>query len=236
MASSQLASTSTGKRKIEIKKVELPTKRHVTFSKRKLGLFNKVTELSILCHAETALIIISQNNKLYSCGYPNVDHVLHRFMVGGSPTRMAEHESLEALRLEYEATQNQAKEEKKRLKEMKDEQESNNGGGFPCWWNNSVEEMDLDSVEQFKICLEGMKINLVAALEQKMLGAAPSNPSLVNKPIPLSTVAPKIEPQNTTSLGIQGYGDQGQVQGYWGNDGAVTQYSSLFPTSGCGHY
>ncbi|KAJ1408310.1 hypothetical protein SESBI_23591 [Sesbania bispinosa] len=77
----------TRRRKIEIKKVEELNKRHVTFSKRKLGLFNKVTELSILCQAETALIVTSPNGKLYACGYPNPDTVIKRFLTQGPPLR-----------------------------------------------------------------------------------------------------------------------------------------------------
>ncbi|KAK7310810.1 hypothetical protein RJT34_08553 [Clitoria ternatea] len=170
MASCSAAAT-TRRQKIEMKKVEQRSKRHVTFSKRKLGLFNKLTELSILCHAETALIIISPNGNLYSAGYPDADTVLRRYITGGSPsTTMMDLQSLETFRLEYEATQNEANQEKKRLQEMKEEQKDGDKCSFPCWWNQSVEEIDnSEDVEQFKVCLESLKINLVAAVEQKMM-------------------------------------------------------------------
>ncbi|CAN6701390.1 unnamed protein product [Malus baccata var. baccata] len=47
---------SKSRRSVEIKKVEDKNKRHVTFSKRKRGLFNKTAELIVLTGAETAAI------------------------------------------------------------------------------------------------------------------------------------------------------------------------------------
>ena len=47
-----------GKSKIEIKKVEQASKRLVTFSKRKLGLFLKASELSLLCDSHIANVTL----------------------------------------------------------------------------------------------------------------------------------------------------------------------------------
>ncbi|CAI0418886.1 unnamed protein product [Linum tenue] len=70
---------SKGRQKIEIKKVENDPHRHVTFSKRKNGLFKKATELSTLCGSQLAVILFSQHHKVFSCGRPDVDSVLRRF-------------------------------------------------------------------------------------------------------------------------------------------------------------
>ncbi|KAA8539860.1 hypothetical protein F0562_026552 [Nyssa sinensis] len=51
--------------KIQMKRIENATSRQVTFSKRRNGLLKKAHELSVLCDAEVALIIFSQNGKLY---------------------------------------------------------------------------------------------------------------------------------------------------------------------------
>jgi hypothetical protein len=72
--------TSKGRQKIEIKKVEKESNRYVTFSKRKNGLFKKATELSTLCGAEIAVIVFSEHRKLFSCGQPDVDKVLDRYL------------------------------------------------------------------------------------------------------------------------------------------------------------
>ena len=54
-----------GRGKIEIKKIENPTNRQVTYSKRRLGLMKKAKELTVLCDAEVALIVFSSRGRLY---------------------------------------------------------------------------------------------------------------------------------------------------------------------------
>ncbi|CAK9878219.1 unnamed protein product [Sphagnum jensenii] len=54
-----------GRGKIEIKRIENPTSRQVTFSKRRGGLLKKAHELAVLCDAEVALIIFSSTGKLF---------------------------------------------------------------------------------------------------------------------------------------------------------------------------
>ncbi|RDY09209.1 MADS-box protein AGL42, partial [Mucuna pruriens] len=51
--------------KIQMKKIENATSRQVTFSKRRSGLLKKAYELSVLCDAEVAVIVFSQNGRLY---------------------------------------------------------------------------------------------------------------------------------------------------------------------------
>uniref|UniRef100_A0ACD5T913 Uncharacterized protein n=1 Tax=Avena sativa TaxID=4498 RepID=A0ACD5T913_AVESA len=63
---------STGRKKIEIKLIECEDARQVCFSKRRKGLFNKATELAVMCGVEVAAI-------LFSYGHPSVESVLDRF-------------------------------------------------------------------------------------------------------------------------------------------------------------
>ncbi|KAF8008632.1 hypothetical protein BT93_K2330 [Corymbia citriodora subsp. variegata] len=51
--------------KIQMRRIENPTSRQVTFSKRRNGLLKKAYELSVLCEAEIAVIIFSQKGRLY---------------------------------------------------------------------------------------------------------------------------------------------------------------------------
>ncbi|XP_028773922.1 MADS-box protein AGL72-like [Neltuma alba] len=84
MASSSSPKTTRkpgkGRSKIEIKKVEQTSKRFVTFSKRKLGLFRKAAELSLLCDSQIAVVVFSQFGKVYSSGYPDPDAVIRRYL------------------------------------------------------------------------------------------------------------------------------------------------------------
>ncbi|KAG8095717.1 hypothetical protein GUJ93_ZPchr0013g35639 [Zizania palustris] len=51
--------------KTQMKRIENPTSRQVTFSKRRNGLLKKAFELSVLCDAEVVLIVFSPRGKLY---------------------------------------------------------------------------------------------------------------------------------------------------------------------------
>ncbi|KAH6763836.1 AGAMOUS-like 12 [Perilla frutescens var. frutescens] len=51
--------------KIQMKRIENPVHRQVTFCKRRAGLLKKAKELSVLCDAEIGLFIFSPHGKLY---------------------------------------------------------------------------------------------------------------------------------------------------------------------------
>uniref|UniRef100_A0AAU7LJ92 MADS7 n=1 Tax=Hippophae rhamnoides TaxID=193516 RepID=A0AAU7LJ92_9ROSA len=51
--------------KVQMKKIENPVHRQVTFCKRRTGLFKKAKELSVLCDAEIGVFVYSSQGKLY---------------------------------------------------------------------------------------------------------------------------------------------------------------------------
>nr|AIZ95403.1 MADS7 [Apostasia odorata] len=73
---------SSGRRKIEIKKIENEDARHVSFSKRRSGLFTKACDLATLCGVELALVVYSAAGNPYSFGSPTVESVVDRFLAG----------------------------------------------------------------------------------------------------------------------------------------------------------
>ena len=68
-----------GKNKIEIKKIENSNSRQVCFSKRRMGIFKKASELAILCGAEIAIIVYSPAGKAFTFGSPDIDFVLDKY-------------------------------------------------------------------------------------------------------------------------------------------------------------
>eukprot|EP00184_Porphyridium_aerugineum_P006561 CAMPEP_0184696892 /NCGR_PEP_ID=MMETSP0313-20130426/4048_1 /TAXON_ID=2792 /ORGANISM="Porphyridium aerugineum, Strain SAG 1380-2" /LENGTH=364 /DNA_ID=CAMNT_0027155613 /DNA_START=134 /DNA_END=1228 /DNA_ORIENTATION=- len=54
----------SGKRKIQIRRIENERARAVTFSKRKNGLLKKAMELAVLCDCEVSVMIFTKNGKL----------------------------------------------------------------------------------------------------------------------------------------------------------------------------
>jgi len=62
-----------------MKRIENATSRQVTFSKRRNGLLKKAFELSVLCDAEVALIVISPRGKLYEFASASVQKTIERY-------------------------------------------------------------------------------------------------------------------------------------------------------------
>ncbi|KAL6123292.1 hypothetical protein ACLB2K_075814 [Fragaria x ananassa] len=60
-----------GRGKVVMKRIENKINRQVTFSKRRLGLFKKAQELSVLCDAQVALIVFSSRGKLFDFASTN---------------------------------------------------------------------------------------------------------------------------------------------------------------------
>ncbi|EOA15711.1 hypothetical protein CARUB_v10006544mg [Capsella rubella] len=67
--------------KIEIKRIENVTSRQVTFSKRRKGLLKKAHELSILCDAQVAAIVFSQNGRLYDFASSDMTKIMERYEI-----------------------------------------------------------------------------------------------------------------------------------------------------------
>ncbi|GAU51681.1 hypothetical protein TSUD_414950 [Trifolium subterraneum] len=159
----------------EIKNAEKPNKSHMMFSKGTIGIFNKVTELSILCNAKTALVVTSPNNELHTCGYPNCDAIIQQFLTGKDTIedneKKKQEEIVETLRLEYEVIEDELKkltEEEKNLQAINDEA-TKSGSILSCWWNDPIEDMDLESLVEFKTSLEKLRLNLGSAEDEKKL-------------------------------------------------------------------
>ncbi|KAE8725813.1 MADS-box protein FLOWERING LOCUS C [Hibiscus syriacus] len=66
--------SSRGRQRIEIKKLENESKRQVTFSKRRKGLFKKAKALSTLCGVEVGIVTISKSGRFYATD--NIDAIL----------------------------------------------------------------------------------------------------------------------------------------------------------------
>ncbi|MBA0664506.1 hypothetical protein Goklo_004492 [Gossypium klotzschianum] len=69
-----------GKRKIKIKIIKDKDNRLISFSKRCLGIYKKISELSTLCGGEILFIIFSPIGKPYSLGYPSHEYVAKNFL------------------------------------------------------------------------------------------------------------------------------------------------------------
>ncbi|XP_056845706.1 agamous-like MADS-box protein AGL29 [Raphanus sativus] len=69
----------------------------VTFSKRKNGIYNKLSELSILCGADVGFLIYSGSGKPFTFGSPSFDVVAQRFLHGNHPSGIINGEGYSSL-------------------------------------------------------------------------------------------------------------------------------------------
>ncbi|KAM5574656.1 agamous-like MADS-box protein MADS3 [Rosa sericea] len=103
-----------GRGKVELKRIENKINRQVTFSKRRLGLFKKAQELSVLCDAQVALIVSSSRGKVFDFASTNdVNEILNRYQQScySSQDNVAENETqnlyqeVSRLKVKYESLQ-----------------------------------------------------------------------------------------------------------------------------------
>uniref|UniRef100_A0A9I9DMM2 Aspartic proteinase CDR1-like n=1 Tax=Cucumis melo TaxID=3656 RepID=A0A9I9DMM2_CUCME len=166
---------SSGRQKIEIKKLNVKSRRQVTFSKRRAGLFNKAAELSILSGAEIAILVFSSTGKIYTFGHPNVDMLIDRFLTSNFvPTKPAEaYLPLEELNRDLKDATAEFEIEKMRAERMR------NTGGF--WWDETeMECMGIEELKRFRSSLMELrgkvaeKVEELAAVNQEVLITSPS--------------------------------------------------------------
>ncbi|KAG6746341.1 hypothetical protein POTOM_050881 [Populus tomentosa] len=84
--------------KIAITRIENRAARQVTFSKRRVGLFKKTRELSVLCDAEIGLIVFSSNGKLseFCSESSSIPHIIKRYEISRG-MRVSESNDLEQI-------------------------------------------------------------------------------------------------------------------------------------------
>ncbi|KNA20917.1 hypothetical protein SOVF_047830 [Spinacia oleracea] len=157
---------SNGRRKIPIERITDPNRKHVTFSKRRIGLFKKGSELCALCGVEMAILTFSERGKLFCFGHPNSDSVIHRYLTCGSRC-LNERDECE-LNLMLQEKNRQHKEIKRKIDEKKkfnDHYKKKEDCGF--WWEEAnVNEMGLNELEQFKGCLMELRNNVAKKADE----------------------------------------------------------------------
>ncbi|XP_047964781.1 agamous-like MADS-box protein AGL62 [Salvia hispanica] len=147
--------TMQGRKKIEIKKIECLSSRQVTFSKRRSGLFKKASELCVLSGAEIAIIVHSLGKRLFSFGHPSADAVVDRYLGGGN-SDAAEVDTREFNR-HYSDVSRKVEAEKKRRDVIEEEKRAE---GDVLWWDEDVEGVELDELEQYAAALEDLLRNV----------------------------------------------------------------------------
>ncbi|OEL20482.1 hypothetical protein BAE44_0018502 [Dichanthelium oligosanthes] len=173
--------TSQGRKRIDIAFIKDPARRMVTFSKRKSGLLNKASELSLLCGARVAVIVFSAAGRPFEFGSPSLDHVLRRF----APLPAGDEDGLgfpdDAIygdeREAVEVTARRVKEVKARVAEEESRMAAVGkkvlgASAGRVWWEADVEALGEEELREFARALRRLRDNVRRHADKLMLTPA----------------------------------------------------------------
>ncbi|GFP88668.1 agamous-like mads-box protein agl61 [Phtheirospermum japonicum] len=163
-----------------MEKIKSDTNRQVTFSKRRVGLFKKASELHTLCGGENAVVVFSPSNKPHSFAAPNIqtitDRFLNQFALGGTRFNQTppahDNPITRQLNLELSNLEMRLEEEKRKKKEHERIRKANpNQIGYPP----NLDLLDFDQLQALRNNLVGLKHTLDTLMtESKRKGTDPN--------------------------------------------------------------
>lgn len=176
-----------GRRKTAIKPIDNQNSRHVTFSKRRLGLFKKASELCILTGAEIVIFVQSlKRQHLFTFGHPSADAVIDRYITGISSSSLSssttDEFNLQQNNQYYSHMCKDLEAEKKKKENIEEEKlvniDDNNNGGY--WWNEPIDTKGIDELEEFMVALENLKKNVTTRVDELSMlnGSSSSNSTM----------------------------------------------------------
>ncbi|KAF6139483.1 hypothetical protein GIB67_033162 [Kingdonia uniflora] len=171
-----------GRCKITIEHINEKSKRQVTFSKRRQGIFSKATELSKLTGADVAIITFSPGGRPFTFSNKPVESILDRFLnqdhyipalVNTSSTCSTSVYEEERLVRQYMDEIRVLEAEKKREEDIqKANRMGREGSGF--WWEGVVScETSLEELEKMRDAMVEVKSKIEKRVEE-MSGVAVS--------------------------------------------------------------
>jgi hypothetical protein len=141
----------TGRKKVEMKKIESKSSLIVTFCKRRNGLFKKASEFcNLYDDASLAIVVLSPNQRPYSFGHPDVKTVVDQYL--------GDQESSERNNIS-------CSEDTHGKNNMDCDNINEEGEG--CWWERSVEDMNLEELQKFRASLETLKNNVAMRVREE---------------------------------------------------------------------
>ncbi|KAL4576501.1 hypothetical protein LXL04_012596 [Taraxacum kok-saghyz] len=173
---------SLGRQKIKIAQIQKKSDLQVTFSKRRVGLFKKASELCTLCGVEIAIIVFSPARKVYSFGHPKVESIVDRLLTRNPNLNSTNLHLVEAhmiasipdLNVQQTHMRDELEAEKKRSQTL-DEMRKASQSQF--WWEAPIEDLNLSELEQLKDSMEELKKTIVIQANKLFLENSSSVPN-----------------------------------------------------------
>ncbi|KAA8519519.1 hypothetical protein F0562_013775 [Nyssa sinensis] len=144
--------------------------------KRRAGFFNKVAQSSAMCGTVVVVFVMSPAKKVYAFGNLSTDSVIDRFFSGNSyPTRSSPlQDSRHVLHssMKYLEAVGKLETEKKQEKVV---EESKAAAGCGFWWDEPIDGLGLDELEQYMASLEVVKKKVRTRAEEIAMTSASSS-------------------------------------------------------------
>ncbi|KAM3360163.1 hypothetical protein P3S68_019875 [Capsicum galapagoense] len=176
-----------GRRKTAIKPIDNQNSRHVTFSKRRLRLSKKASELCILTGAEIVILVQSlKRQRLFTFGHPSADAVIDHYITGISSSSLSslttDEFNLQQNNQYYSHMCKDLEAEKKKKENIEEEKlvniDDNNNRGY--WWNEPIDTKGIDELEEFMVALEYLKRKVTTRVDELSMlnGSSSSNSTM----------------------------------------------------------
>ncbi|CAH1443195.1 unnamed protein product [Lactuca virosa] len=178
----RLPKGGSGRKKIQLKRIENEKERAVTLTKRYGGLFKKANELATLCGVQIAIIVFSLSGKPLSFGSPGVPFIINKFLNLNQPDQQPDdfiarfkksyNESrLQNLNQELDELNEQLANEKKRGQMLKEHLKATLG----CeTYEEYIGSLGIHGLMQLRSKLDEMKQHIERS-DDEIIGASSSN-------------------------------------------------------------
>ncbi|WCJ34155.1 MADS-box transcription factor family protein [Euphorbia peplus] len=132
----------TGRKKIDIKKIENKQHLKTTFTKRRKGLFKKVEQFCTTSGIDAAVFTFSPYGRAYAVGNPSVNSVIERFYAEDAVNIVLPSAAVEEVG-----------------------EEANEESDSEFWWKKPAKDIAVCEIDQFRESLTDFKTNLIHRIE-----------------------------------------------------------------------
>ncbi|GFP94443.1 agamous-like mads-box protein agl61 [Phtheirospermum japonicum] len=167
---------SRGRQRIPMRRINTPDDLYATFSKRRLGLYKKASELSTLCAADVGIIIFSPTNNPFSFWHPSLESVIEQYRNPNQPlddqARVVEANT--RARIEYlNMRLDEVLDEKEHFKERDKQIDENGQTGPKGWWEEiPVESLSEEQVREWKAWFKDLNSKVKNRIDELEIGAS----------------------------------------------------------------
>ncbi|KAL2236876.1 UNVERIFIED_CONTAM: Agamous-like MADS-box protein AGL61 [Sesamum indicum] len=191
-----------GRQRIPMRLIQSQDDLYATFSKRRVGLYKKASELSTLCGVDIGIIIFSPTDNPYSFFHPSMESVIERHRNPNQPqsdfARIVEAHTrtrIEQLNKRLDEVQDMKEQIKEREKYL-DEVDKTRPKG---WWEQPIESLNAQQVREWKAWFGDLHARVTSRIEELKNGGSGSlgnAPIFPDPPSASTAIIPSMSTQN----------------------------------------